>query len=448
MQTSFKDKAGEYIRRHHLLEAGDTVVVGLSGGADSVALLSVLVNLGYKCLAAHCNFHLRGEESDRDEQFCEALCTRLGVELVRVDFDVAARMKSTGESIEMACRSLRYDWWAELLSSRGCKAVAVGHHKEDNVETFFINLLRGSGIGGLKAMLPRRGNVIRPLLEMTRAEILDYLDSIATSYVTDSTNLENDFTRNKLRNLVIPGIEDVFPGASQSVASSISRLQDNYALYNDFIDELTERYVDREGKIDIATVMIKEKHPRMVLFELLSRVGLNMTQTENILDSMNSGKGCPASGKVFKSTPVSYFLDRGVLIPITESDASSTDAVTVSLDKAPFSCRKLSLQDFCLMKNGGQLKKNSIYLDAAVLTGRPTFTLRSWRKGDRFRPFGMKGSRLVSDLFSDAKLSIHEKGKVRILLRNEDIIWVVGMRASDLYKVKDSTSEVLELSIL
>lgn len=448
MSVSFSQRVAQFIDSYHLLQDRDRIIVGLSGGADSVALLHVMASLGYKCEAAHCNFHLRGSESDRDEKFCRELCKSLDIAINVMDFDVNARCKSSGESVEMACRSLRYEWWESLLSSGEFRAVAVGHHMEDNVETLMLNLLRGSGLSGLKGMLPRRGNIIRPLLDVSRDDIETYLESAGLKYVTDSSNMENDYKRNRLRNIILPSIEKLFPGAMRSISASVGYLRGNFELYNDFVGQLCDRYIRANGAIDISSILIQERHPKMVLYELLSRVGLNMTHTENILSAMSGDKGCPASGKVFRSQTMSYLLDRGMLIPIEDDRHGDLcpEASVVDIHTAPFSYREMDYDEFSRIRNYGKISVNKIYFDSSILEGNPEFRLRGWQKGDRIKPFGMAGSRLVSDIMSDAKLSVADKTKVRILLRNSEIIWVVGMRASRLYEVKPGSEKVIELT--
>ncbi|MCM1096190.1 MAG: tRNA lysidine(34) synthetase TilS, partial [Terasakiella sp.] len=215
-----------FIDRHRLLSPGDTVVVGCSGGADSVALLCVLHALGYRCVAAHCNYHLRGEESNRDMRHVEALAGRLGVDLCVRDFDVDARRASTGESLEMACRELRYGWFDELADRERAAAVAVAHHREDQAETFFLNLLRGTGLRGLGGMAPRRGRVVRPLLDCTRAEIESYIHALGECWVDDSTNAGCDFARNRLRHRLLPLLDELRPGAVGYVVEAMERLRE------------------------------------------------------------------------------------------------------------------------------------------------------------------------------------------------------------------------------
>ncbi|MDE6491207.1 MAG: tRNA lysidine(34) synthetase TilS, partial [Muribaculaceae bacterium] len=218
-------KVLQSIARHRLI-ADDTrpVIVGLSGGADSVALLATLTALGYRCVAAHCNFGLRGEESIRDRDHSRAIADRLGCEWITTEFNTRAYMLQNGISLEMACRDLRYNWFAEQLNALGAQAIAVAHHRDDNIETLMLNLLRGSGIRGLRGMRPRNGDIIRPLLECTRSDITAYLERRAIPYITDSSNLENDVARNRLRNIVLPCIYREFPQAPDTISRTIAIL--------------------------------------------------------------------------------------------------------------------------------------------------------------------------------------------------------------------------------
>lgn len=446
MSGSFSIRIKEFISRHHLLKNDDRVVVGLSGGADSVALLSVLHELGYCCTAAHCNFHLRGEESMRDEVFCHELCAELDVQLMTIDFDVESQRQLTGESVEMACRRLRYEWWRKLIEEGIGTVLAVGHHREDNIETFFLNLLRGSGLAGLKGMLPRMADTVRPLLDVTRQDITDYLAEREIGYVTDSTNLLNDYKRNKLRNCVLPEFEKAFPGGLEAVLTSISHLQDNYELYSDYACILRNKYVAKDGSIDVNLIVASENNVRMVLFTLLSPSGINMTQVENMVSAMTDSDVMRTSGRIFTGTKIRYLLNRGRLIPIANSGTKKF-AGKIDIFSEPFSVRRLQTEVFEEMRKNGRLRSDAIYLDNRVFDGNPNFELREWRKGDRMTPFGMKhGSRLVSDILSDAKYSLIEKQEVKLLTRNDEILWIIGLRTSDLFRVTSKTNEVIEVT--
>ncbi len=426
-KSPFTEKASREAKR--LIATGTTVIVGLSGGADSVALLDLLASLGYRCVAAHCNFHLRGNESCRDEEVAKSHAERLGVEFVKVDFDVPARRKSTGESVEMACRALRYEWWEGLRQQLSNAVIAVAHHRDDNIETFFLNLMRGSGIAGLKGMQPRTGCIVRPMLGCTRQEIEEYCRDRDLRYIVDSTNLENDYRRNRLRNIIIPEIERQFPGAVEGIARSIGCLGGNYEFYRDCVTGAVDRYMSPDGSIDVAAIIDREPHRRMVLFEILSPLGLNMTHVDNILDCASR------SGLTFGG----YILDRGILRPASSETAE--ERIVTLTDDPGFEVTISPRGDFSPTRD-----PMTIYLDEKVLDGDPVFTVRPWRKGDRIAPFGMKGTRKVSDLFSDAKLPVDAKKRVSILTRNGEILWVIGLRASRHFPVTPATARYLTIT--
>ena len=204
----FTSVISQFIISHLLLDKKQPILVALSGGADSVALLRVLLDLGYRCEAAHCNFHLRGAEADRDEHFVTDLCHEQDVILHIAHFDVEAHKQARGISTEMACRELRYNWFKTLLAKGDCQAVAVGHHADDNIETVILNMLRGTGIHGLAGMKPRNGHVVRPLLCVTRRQLVEHLHQINQPFIVDSTNHDDGFKRNWVRNVVLPTIYD------------------------------------------------------------------------------------------------------------------------------------------------------------------------------------------------------------------------------------------------
>lgn len=426
------------IARNGLVGDNDTVIVAVSGGADSVALLSVMVSLGYRCIVAHCDFHLRGDESERDRRYVESLASGYGVECRVIHFDVPAYEKEHGVSTEMACRELRYGWFEQLRKECGASVIAVAHHRDDNIETFFLNLLRGTGIAGLSGMKPRNGYIIRPMLDCTRAAIEEYLDERGIGYVVDSTNRENGFKRNRLRNVILPVLREQFPGADNAIASTMSMLRDNESVYKDAISGKDREY--RKGnRIDLRTLVVNENNPAIVLFELLRPFGFNATHARDIVASVN------LSGRRFYSGCYVALLNRGELVVASQDNCDvKNDEYVIDMSSSADFPIKL---DIAIAKyNGkdvGPVAPDTLLLDASVLDGNPQFTVRRWRKGDRIAPFGMKGSKKVSDLFSDAKLSLDEKSKVWLLTRNDEILWVIGYRASRHFPVTPRTQNVL-----
>ena len=414
---------------------GHPVLVALSGGADSVALLRVLLEAGFDCRAAHCNFHLRGEESMRDESFVRDLCQRLNVPLTVKDFDVAAWQQKHGGSTEMACRELRYAWFEQERQRQGCGLIAVAHHSDDQVETFFLNLLRGTGIKGLAGMQRLSGSIWRPMLNVSRREILDYLTSIGQGYVTDSTNNENDYRRNQLRNLVLPAIEQQFPQAHERILNTMDNLRDDLDLLTSLVNKILpdERHIPIEALCSLSEAST-------LLYHRIRQMGFNRDQCQQAIDAARNGH----SGRQFTGKGYIMHVNRQTLdieairetpsaeIPVDlRSDLLSPVHVTISRNNAPFSP---------MMCDG----KHTVAFSTDLLDCQ-RIVLRHWRRGDRIRPFGMQGSKLVSDLFADLKLDHAGKRDTWLLEADGDILWVLGHRASALYPVKPESQGYLLL---
>ena len=275
----FEQKIARTISTYGLIPRKDMkIIVGLSGGADSVALLTALHRLGYTCTAAHCNFHLRGEESMRDMHHAISITQNLGIDLSIKHFDVPERQRQTGESIEMACRSLRYCWFTRLLEDTQSAAIAIAHHSGDNIETFFLNILRGTGLTGLTGIRHRNGTVIRPMLDCTRLEAEQYLARTHTQYITDSSNLTNEYKRNRLRNIILPQIEENFPGATGAISHTMDCLKESAAFYNEMVEEKRRQYFNPSTSSFDLQALSAEPSARLLLFEWLRPMGFNATR--------------------------------------------------------------------------------------------------------------------------------------------------------------------------
>ena len=412
---------------------GKPVLVALSGGADSVALLRVLLEAGYDCRAAHCNFHLRGEESMRDERFVRYLCQRLNVPLAVKDFDVAAWQLEHGGSTEMACREMRYVWFEQERQRQGCGLIAVAHHSDDQVETFFLNLLRGTGIRGLAGMQRLNGNIWRPLLDVSRSDILAYLSTIGQDYVIDSTNSENDYRRNQLRNLVLPAIEQQFPQAHERIHDTMSNLRDDLDLLTSLVNEI----LPNQRHICIETLC---SHPEVstLLYHRIRHLGFNRDQCDQAVNAArqeHSGRRFIGKGFVLHVNrqsldiePINDENDIEIPIDLTTHVASPVQ-LTISHNNAPFSP---------LMCDG----KHTAAFSTEVMKCQ-RIVLRHWRQGDRISPYGLNGSKLVSDLFADLKLDHMAKRDAWILEADGDILWVLEYRASRLYTVKPESQDYI-----
>lgn len=422
----FTRKVSQFIEEKHLFCLGSKVLVALSGGADSVALLRVLLHLGYTCEAAHCNFHLRGEESVRDELFVRELTGKLEVPLHVAHFDTEAYATSYGISIEMAARELRYDWFRKLRQERGAKVVAVAHHRDDSVETFLLNLVRGTGINGLQGIRPVNGEVVRPLLCVSRAEILDYLSSLGQGYVTDSTNLQDEFVRNKLRLNVIPMLETINPSVSDTIAETARRLSDVALVYQEAIQAAKQRVMPDEETIDIAA-LCKEPGAQNLLFELLYPLGFNAAQVSDVFRALHG-----ESGRMFHSHEWTLLIDRNRLIRRSLRDMEpEPELYQEKIEVVP---------PFSVPCNNKEA-----YVDAAMVQGE--LTLRKWRPGDKFIPFGMKGFKSVRNYLRDKKFSRFDKDRQWVVCDGERIVWLVNERVDNRFRVTAETRFVINLKL-
>lgn len=441
---NFEQEVSDFIKSRCLLAPEVPVIVALSGGADSVALLAVMTRLGYNCLAAHCNFRLRGAESERDCRHCMDITAQLGVDLLVRNFDVAARMEATGESTEMACRELRYAWFREIADSTGAQAIAVGHHREDRAETFFINLMRGAGITGLTSMNVRAGDVVRPLLQMSRAQIEKYLQCLGLEFVTDSSNAENDFRRNRLRNIILPELETQFPGAMDSILRSISHLESARVIFHGAIEQYRGKYVDG-ADIDVASIAALPQG-QTVLYEILRPLNFTFDQTVKILS------GIHGSGLRFTSTDGRLVaeLSRGTLsLYDSDSAALCRRVYPVSLLRDITVPVHIALSRHNITEFKPERDYNTAYFDQSFAHDPANrWELRHYRRGDRLIPFGSNYSKLVSDLFSDAKYDAAQKRNAWILTCNGEIAWIPGLRNTAIGCVNPDSRAFVKLKII
>ncbi len=412
-------KVAKYIERNKLLLPDDKVLVALSGGADSVALLRLLLKLGYACEAAHCNFHLRGEESDRDEQFVRQLCDALQVPLHVVHFDTEKEAEERHISIEMAARDLRYRWFEEVRQACGAGVIAVAHHQDDSVETVLLNLIRGTGINGLRGIQPKNGKIVRPLLCLTRKEIIDYLEGIGQSFVTDSTNLQDEYMRNKIRLNLLPLMEEINPSVKKSILQTAAHLNEAHLIYMKGIERAKQR-VQADGGIDI-NALLQEPATEALLFEMLSPLGFNASQVEDIFGTLQG-----QSGKTFTSAGWCVVKDRDKLLIEPRQEATEPKLEVKEYDYS---------SDFIIPRD-----KSTACFDADKL--HHPLSLRLWQQGDTFVPFGMKGRKKVSDYLTDRKFSLLQKARQWVLCCGEDIIWLVGERSDNRFRVDETTQRV------
>lgn len=434
-------KVDTYTKKHNLLNTNDLYLVALSGGADSVALLLWMQEAGYRIHAAHCNFHLRGEESDRDEAFCQALCERLDIPLHLAHFDTREYAALHQVSIEMAARELRYRWFGQLCRDVEAAAVCVAHHRDDSVETVLMNLLRGTGLRGLTGIQPRseledhggeggKLMVLRPLLGVSRAEVEEFLAKRNQNYVTDSTNLEADVLRNRLRLQVLPLLAELNP----AVKENIIRTTENLSAAQALLDSVTERYKDSS---ELILNMLGEGVSReYIVFEWLKHYGFNGSQARQILEA--------ETGRVF-SSPAGFDVlkDRYRLLVEPTGEPMKPLKVpeegTYVLDEHT----KISVR-----RVPAYVSKSSETATIDAQKVKFPLVVRRVENGDWMMPFGMKGRKLLSDLMTDRKMNVFEKRRQLVVVDAQGVIvWVVGLRTDQRVAVSEATREVIEVKL-
>lgn len=417
-----------------------SILVAVSGGADSVGLLRACIalapRLGLKLEAANCNFHLRGDESNRDSQFVEDLCRKFGVKLHKLDYDVEQWMaRNPGNSLEMACRKLRYDDFLRILRERELDRVAVAHNADDDIETMLLNLLRGSGSRGLKGMEADTGTVVRPMLRIGRKEIERYLASIGQDYATDSSNLSSAFRRNFLRREVIPLLEERWPGARKTLSTTVSIMKEEAAMVEAYCRQKLDALTDWEGKLDVYNPGMTAS----LLWHWLEKFGGNASIAQEIIEA--TGRQFGAREWKLEGGWTAVLERDGLALMNVNSESGQTDKPALPhliWEKCPGNDEMMR-----------EVKSNRNHDVAYLPFGPDAYSLRAPLIGDRMAPLGIKGTRLVSDIISDGRLSRSEKERVGVLVRRADgaIIWVAGLKRSRLDLIGNDSREIWKVSI-
>lgn len=419
-------------------------LVALSGGADSVALLRAMVMLGYKVEAVHCNFHLRGEESDRDETFCKNLCAELNVELHLAHFDTRAFASLHGVSIEMAARTLRYDYFFKLIDDLSFDYVCVAHHRDDLVETVLLNMTRGTGLEGLKGIARQNGRVVRPLLGVSRRDIESFLSCLRQNYIVDSSNLIDDVQRNKVRLNVIPELMNVNPSAVDNIQKMTSRVNDALEIVETFIEGAKQRVsISQDDEIRISIPQLNaEPGAETVLWYLLKGKDFSSSQVEQIYSFVSAND--PQSGRVWTSSTHSLLIDRdAIIVQPTKSEKEQLIKIPETGVYVVDNKHKLSFStidktlDFIIPKDS-----RFACLDADKV--QFPLVVRTLNEGDYFIPFGMTGRKLVSDFLTDKKFSLFDKRRQLVVEDSTgNIVWLVGLRPDNRFRITDDTKRLL-----
>lgn len=459
------NKVKTYIDTHKLLRPDGRYIVGLSGGADSVALILILKELGYCVEAAHCNFHLRGKESQRDEDFCIKLCEKNNIKLHLIHFYTAEYAELNKVSIEMAARKQRYDYFETLRKEIDADAICIAHHRDDSVETVLLNLVRGTGLRGLMGIRPRNQHILRPLLTCSKSEIEDYLSAKEQPFVTDSSNLVADVKRNKLRLEVVPTLKEINPSFDETIVRMSDNIGEAQIIINASLENAFHRIVTVENeevdalllrlqegipsqdlpnlRINIAA-LIDYVSPEYFLFYLLSPYGFTSPQIRHIALSSSS-----ESGKEYITDTYTLLFDRKMML-------LSRREKTVSAPLQLFQIGKFVYSDQCMIEIIEEVVDNNFTIpttpnEIVVDKAKVHFplVLRRTATADRFRPFGMKGSKLVSDYLTNIKVDAISKRKQLVLVDgNNEIMWLVSRRSSETYRITRNTTTALRIRFL
>ncbi|SDN16478.1 tRNA(Ile)-lysidine synthase [Daejeonella rubra] len=430
-----------FIKQHALFQEKDRVLLAVSGGRDSVLMARLFKSAGFNFGIAHCNFQLRTEEADKDEQFTAELASELGVEFFATRFDTAEYASENHISIQMAARDLRYQWLEKIRQEFDYQYIGLAHHQNDVIETMLLNLTRGTGIAGLHGILAKKGKLIRPLLFLSREEI-DEMPPF--EYREDSSNLSVKYARNKIRLEVIPVLKELNPSLEQTFEANRKRFAELEIFLELHVERLREQLFkkldDHEFEIDLQA--LKNLIPlNTLLYGLFHPFGF----TETVLNDLTRAwDGSP--GKVFRSSGHQLILDRDRLI-LCLIDQSTPEDVSIGHESAEyiwngqkFTSRVIAIDEF-------QLSKSAIIaqLDCDLL--QFPLKLRTWKNGDQFQPLGLKSKKKLSDFFIEQKIRLNHKKDIGILENgNGDILWIAGLRISERFKISPNTKKVFILA--
>ena len=434
----------KYKEENLLFSDDETILLAISGGIDSMVLCDLFLKNSYKFAIAHCNFQLRGEESFRDENFVTNYCNKNNITLHKIRFDTYKHMDIEGISLQMAARDLRYRWFEELLQDNNYKYLATGHHGDDSIETFLINIIRGTGIAGLHGIQHKINNIIHPLLFTNREEISAYAKKNNIEFVEDSTNSSTKYTRNKIRHELIPLIKEISPNFQRTILKEIERFKETEQVFRTVIDQAKQEiFAFENDRINISIEKIKNLNPqRIYLYEFLNEYNFNESTINSILESIYE----KSSGKQFFSETHRIVKDREYLI-LTQNNIINNNKYHISDNltsiKFPLSLEMEFLKDLSFIKI--PKTKDIAMLDADKLEF--PLILRKWKKGDYFYPYGLKGEKKISEFYKNLKYSIVDKENQWLLCSNDDIVWVIGQRIDDRYKITNKTKTIYRIEL-
>lgn len=468
----------QYILDQHLFSPGDTLLLAVSGGIDSVVLCELCKQAGYPFIIAHCNFKLRGTESERDAAFVQQLAQNYKVPFLKKEFDTAEYAQDHKLSIQEAARELRYRWFAELLNRETANvkrqnkneppetwnlepgnedisafcflpsafptALLTAHHLDDNIETMLMHFFRGTGIHGLRGMLPKQGHLVRPLLFARKQELKQFAVEHQLSWVEDSSNALDKYSRNYFRNQLIPLVQHIYPEAENNLAANLRRFADMEQLYDQALALHKKKLLEYKGEeVHIPILKLQKSEPlHSIVYEIISDFGFSAAQVEEVIKLLGSESGRyvqSATHRIIKNR-------RWLIIAAAQAEQAQTLVIDADEDRIVFENGALVLE---------RLKSKNVQLvdDLAIAlidqgTLQFPLLLRKWKRGDYFYPLGLKKKKKLARFFIDQKLSMTDKEKVWVLESNKKILWVIGLRIDDRFKITDSTKQVLQIQLM
>jgi tRNA(Ile)-lysidine synthase len=439
------NKLQHFITQHQLFSANEKIIVACSGGCDSVLLSILLHQLNYKIVLAHCNFKLRGDEANEDENFVKQLAQQLNTEFYSVHFDTEKYAQQNKLSIQQAARKLRYDWFEKLLVDLQFDKIATAHHLNDSIETVFINLIRGTGIAGLTGIAAKKNHIVRPLLFATRNELETYAAIHKINFRTDSSNLNEDYTRNKIRHQIIPILQTINPSFETTMQKNMDRFATTENIFTASIHKKIQSAITQNNNEWRINIKLIHHHFAFatLLFELLKPFGFNASQVDSIITAKEL-----KSGNEYFSEQYRMVLHQHQLIITLKNIAHNSviivdeNEANITLSNSTIGIEKINWS----AENKIDAAKNVGLIDAKKITYPLIF--RHWKQGDYFYPIGMNNKKKkLSDYFTQLKLNTFQKEKTWLLCSGDYIVWVVGMRLDERFKVTEQSKQVLKLTI-
>ncbi len=431
-----------FIVENQLFQTNEKVLLAVSGGVDSVILFHLFNESNFDFGVAHCNFQLRGKDSDEDAIFVKNLAKEMQVPFFEIAFDTSGYVEKNKVSIQVAARDLRYDWLEKVRLKNGFQYIATAHHLDDSLETVLYNFTKGCGIRGLHGILQKKEKIIRPLLFTYKKEILDFSKKHEIPFREDASNLTDKYARNNIRHHVIPALEKINPSLQKTAAENIKRLQETEHLFNYAITLLQKEVSEPRGEQLFIHLekLLATPAPSTLLFEILHPYGFNNDQIAQMINSIGN-----QSGAIFHSSTHQVLLDRDFFI-VKKTTQAFDDQFIISKNDThiTFPEGQLSLEIKDQFPDFSQEENHLAHFDLAKITF--PLTLRKWKAGDYFQPIGMNGQgKKVKKFLTDLKLNRFEKEAVWVLESNGKICWVVGIRMDERFKIEKGTSSILKI---